>query len=147
MTDLDPVFEQRLADLSDVDWQALSARVRPPTSVQQLREIAGKVIDGDQLEAFVNLADPKKFATENGDIDETRVMGALTGIFGVVTKPGLSHQQSGQFSADLPMPSPGERGAAEAAKRFGGNGPQHAPNRPGAAGAAEAAKRFGKAHQ
>ncbi len=32
MATLDPVTEQQLADLSDEDWAALTARVRPPSS-------------------------------------------------------------------------------------------------------------------
>jgi hypothetical protein len=99
--DFDPVFEQRLADLSDVDWQALTERVRPPTSAAQLREIAGKVISGDKLDAFVKVADPKAFASENGDIDPTKVQQYVGTMFG---------QQNG---------APGDAGRAAAAKRFG----------------------------
>src|ERR1700681_2700055 len=82
MSTLDPVTEQRLADMSDADWAALSARVRPPSSSAQLKEIAGKVLSGDQLNSFVSVADPKAFAGDNGDIDESRVMGHLTALFG-----------------------------------------------------------------
>jgi hypothetical protein len=141
MPDLDPNLEQRLADLSDVDWSALTARVRPPSSAAQLKDIAGKVIEGDKLDAFVNVANLKALADENGDISEDKVMGALTGMFGVVPDGGPRHEDFGQHRPSPPQPGPGERGAAEAAKRFGG---QHAPptSGRGAAGAAEAAKRF-----
>jgi hypothetical protein len=137
--DFDPVFEQRLADLSDVDWQALTERVRPPTSAAQLREIAGKVISGDQLDAFVKVADPKAFATENGDIDPTKVQQYVGTMFG----------------SGPPPPSAGAAGKAEAEKRFGGKRPEPAPaavasvhagrpvQQPGAV-QAEIEKRFGK---
>jgi hypothetical protein len=146
MSDLDPVFEQRLADLSDADWQALTARVRPPTSAAQLKEVAGKVISGEQLDAFVQVANLKAFANENGDIDETRVMGVLTGMFGVVPDGGPQHSDFGQNRPPPPQPGPGERGAAEAAKRFGGQQTTQSAGR-GAGGAAEAAKRFGPKEQ
>jgi hypothetical protein len=147
MSDFDPVLEQKLADLSDVDWQALTARVRPPTSTQQLKEIAGRVIDGDKLDAFVKVANLKAFADENGDINEERVMGALTGMFGVVPDGGPPHQDFGQNTPRPPQPGPGERGAAEAARRFGGQQPNTPRTGRGAGGAAEAAKRFGPKEQ
>jgi hypothetical protein len=147
MSDFDPVLEQKLADLSDVDWQALTARVRPPTSTQQLKEIAGRVIDGDKLDAFVKVANLKAFADENGDINEERVMGALTGMFGVVPDGGPQHHDFGQNRPRPPQPGPGERGAAEAARRFGGQQANTPSTGRGAGGAAEAAKRFGPKEQ
>ena len=103
MPDLDPVFEQKLADLSDVDWAALTARVRPPSSAAQLKEIAGKVITGDQLEAFVSVANLKSLAGENGDIDEDKVMGTLTGMFGIVPETTAQHQDFGQHRMPPPI--------------------------------------------
>jgi hypothetical protein len=144
MSDFDPVFEQRLADLSDVDWQALIERVRPPTSAAQLREIAGKVISGDKLDAFVKVADPKAFASENGDIDPAKVQQYVGTMFG----PGTAGS----------TPKSGAGGRAEAAKRFGGKQPESAPapaagvhaghtvQVPGAV-AAQIEKRFGKKEQ
>jgi hypothetical protein len=140
----DPVFEQKLADLSDVDWQALTERVRPPTSAAQLREIAGKVISGDKLDAFVNVADPKAFASENGDIDPAKVAHSLTGMFGIVPDTGPHSQDFGQNTPHPPMPGPGDLGRAEAAKRFG---EQAQPPARGRAGHEEAQRRFGKKEQ
>jgi hypothetical protein len=142
MPDLDPSLEQRLADLSDVDWAALTARVRPPSSAAQLRDIAGKVITGDQLDAFVSVANLKALATENGDIDEDKVNRALTGMFGITPETSPPHQDFGQHRPPPPMPGPGDRGRAEAAKRFGGQ--SGAPSGRGAGGHAEAERRFGK---
>jgi len=142
---LDPSFEQRLADLSDVDWAALTARVRPPTATAQLKEIAGQFLSGDKLDAFVKVANLKALADENGDISEDKVAGALTGMFGAVPDGGPTHQDFGQYRPAPPQPGPGERGAAEAAKRFSTNRtpPPTARN----AGALEAEKRFGKKEQ
>jgi hypothetical protein len=142
MTDLDPSLEQRLADLSDVDWEALTARVRPPTSAAQLKEIAGKVISGDKLDAFVNVANLKALADENGDIDSRKVQRALRVMFDIPDQ--AAHQNFGQFSPQPDMGGPGDRGKAEAQKRFriGQNG--EPPPARGGGGAAEAARRFGK---
>jgi hypothetical protein len=122
MPDLEPAVEQKLADMDDADFSALIARVRPPSSAAQLRDIAGKVITGDQLEAFVSVANLKAFATENGDIDEGKVMGALTGMFGITPESSPHHQDFGQHRPPPPMPGPGDRGKAEAQKRFGPTG-------------------------
>ena len=59
MAELDPAFEQQLADLSDDDWRSLTARVRPPTSSEQLREMEGKVLNADQLETFMSAVNPR----------------------------------------------------------------------------------------
>jgi hypothetical protein len=141
--DFDPVFEQKLADLSDVDWQALTERVRPPTSAAQLREIAGKVISGDKLDAFVKVADPKAFASENGDIDPSKVAQSIGGLFGIVPETGPSHQNFGQSYPPPPIPGPGDSGRTEATKRFGASEDQPKPTR-GRAGYDEAARRFPK---
>jgi hypothetical protein len=145
MVDLDPAVEQTLAELSDQDWRSLSARVRPPTSTQQLREIAGKVLDGDALDSFVAVADPKKFAGENGDVDETKVMGALTGLFAGGQQP--QHRNWGQGTGQPAGGPRGESARAALAKRFGvkpadhpGPGSQAAH---GSSGKAELAKRYG----
>jgi hypothetical protein len=143
MPDIEPSLEQRLADLSDVDWAALTARVRPPSSAAQLKEIAGKLISGDKLDAFVKVANLKALADENGDISEDKVAGALTGMFGAVPDGGPQHHDFGQHRPPPPQPGPGDRGKAEAAKRFGTNdatSPATARN----GGALEAEKRFGK---
>jgi hypothetical protein len=121
MAELDPAVEQQLADMSDQDWRSLSARVRPPTSSQQLREMAGKVLDADQLETFMAVANPKAFAGENGDVDEATLTGHLTRLFGA----GESQQQGtqanwGQHSATGgPGKQLGDDGRAALAKRHG----------------------------
>lgn len=145
MPELDPSLEQRLADLSDVDWSALTARVRPPTSAAQLRDIAAKLIGGDQLEAFLNVANVKAFAGENGDIDAAKVQRHLGTLFGISAPTGPTHENFGQHTPPPPMPGPGDGGRAEASKRFGGqNGEAAASAARGRAGAAEAEKRFGR---
>jgi hypothetical protein len=78
---LHPAVEEQLAGLSDEDWRSLSARVRPPTSSEQLKSIAAKHIPEDQLKTFMAIANVKAFADENGNIDEAKVQHAST-LFG-----------------------------------------------------------------
>jgi hypothetical protein len=143
MQDLEPAVEQKLAELSDDDWAALTARVRPPSSAAQLKQIAGKVITGDQLEAFVSVANLKALAAENGDIDENKVVKALTTMFGIADDSGPTHQDFGQHRTPPPTPGPGDRGRAEAAKRFGPTS-EHVQGTRGSGGRAEAERRFAK---
>jgi hypothetical protein len=100
MAKLDPAFEQQLAELSDDDWRSLTARVRPPTSSGQLREMAGKVLNADQLETFMSAVNPRAFVGENGDVDEARLAGHLTTLFGIEKPPQETSQphQWGQHS-------------------------------------------------
>ena len=115
MAELDPAVEKQLADLDDADWRALTARVRPPTSSQQLRDIAGKVLDGTALDSFVAVADPRKFANDIGDVDEDKVMGHLTALFATGQQPQPGPQW-GQSSGNPPGDRPGD-GARAALKR------------------------------
>jgi hypothetical protein len=108
MAELDPAVEQQLAELDDADWHALTARVRPPTSSQQLRDIAGRVLEGNALDSFVAVADPRKFANEIGDVDEAKVMGHLTALFATSQQqpqPPQRGQHSGYPSGDQPRES------------------------------------------
>lgn len=96
---------------------------RPKYQAAQLKSAAGQVIkDSDQLESFMAVTDPAKFAGDDGEIDSEKVIGHLTALF------GGSGQQSGQQQA------------RNWGQHSGGNGTS---NRPGDAGKAAAAKRFG----
>jgi hypothetical protein len=146
MAELDPQVEQQLADLSDQDFRALVARTRPPTSTQQLREIASKVLDGDALDSFIAVADPKKFAAENGDVDETKVMGALTGLFAAGQQP--QQQNWGQGTGQPAGGRRGDNARAELQKRFGGGADKSEPKANshiprGRSAREELAKRYG----
>ena len=110
MPDFDPVLEQKLADLSDEDWSALTARVRPPTSAAQLRDVAGKLIGGDALEAFIAVANLKALSAANGDIDETKVVRALSTMFGVPADSGPTHRISANTGRCHRRPAPATAG-------------------------------------
>jgi len=123
MAELDPAFEQQLAELSDADWRSLSARVRPPTSSQQLREMAGKVLDADQLETFMAVANPKAFSGENGDVDEATLTGHLTRLFGASDpqqpQPQPPQQSWGQSTGQPTGKQRGDDARAALQKRHG----------------------------
>jgi hypothetical protein len=118
MAELDPQTEQCLADMSNEDFAALTARVRPPTSTQQLRDIAGKVLEGSALDSFVAVADPKKFAAENGDVDEEKVMGHMTAIF-AAGQPQQRRDWGQSSTAGGPPKQPGDNARAALRKRHG----------------------------
>lgn len=88
----------------------------------ELKSVAASVItDREQLTSFMAVTDPAKFAGNDGEIDEEKVMGYLTAIFGV-RQNGASPRNWGQTSAGNggdPAARPGAGGIAEAAKRFG----------------------------
>jgi hypothetical protein len=144
VAELDPAVEQQLADLDDADWRALTARVRPPTSSQQLRDIAGRVLEGNALDSFVAVADPRKFANEIGDVDEEKVIGHLTALFATTQQPPQRGQHSGHPTGDQPRET-----VQEALRRRHGVGAE--PGEPSAGGRipggrdakAELAKRYG----
>lgn len=103
--------------------EAADAEWRPKLQSQQLRAIAGSVLKGDQLNAWLSGMNPAAFASDTGEIDEEKVMGHLTAAFGVggdrQQPPGQQRRDWGQYSGGSQIPSkPGEAGAAEAAKRF-----------------------------
>lgn len=147
---LSPELEQQLADLSDTEWSALSARVRAPDGVEGLRAAASQHLSGPQLDAFIAATDVSKFAGDNGQIDAEKVGRHLTAL-GISPAPGSHsewgrrdgasgreaaaerHGLKGEREPDAVMPdnSPGAAGRAAAQQRHG--------NRPSGAGAAERA--------
>lgn len=96
---------------TEADW-------KPKLLASQLKSAASQVLSGEQLNEWLDSVDPDKFIGENGEIDESKVMGKLTAIFG--QKQEQRQQRSwGQFntghqSAD----TPGAAGRAAAEKRF-----------------------------
>ncbi|MGH8328583.1 MAG: hypothetical protein ACRET2_17685 [Steroidobacteraceae bacterium] len=127
---LESALREHVRGMSEEDFRTFVVQVRPPNSVEQLKGAAANVLSGDQLDAFLSVADPKAFDGEDGDIDDEKVVGRLTAMFGT--------GEQRQFGR-------GERGRAEAARRFGGqsSGARPPDDGPGAGGRAEAARRFG----
>lgn len=101
---------------------AAEAEYLPQIQALQVKSIASQIISGDRLDAFMSIANPSALLGEDGKVDETRVMGTLTAMYGdtaTVPQTGLRHQNFGQFAPPPPRSNPGSAGAAEAAKRFG----------------------------
>ena len=152
MAELDPAIEQQLADMSDQDWRALSARVRQPTSSEQLKTIASQHLSPDRLSTFMAIVDPRKLADEHGNIDEAKVQAACSGpLFGAVESQQQQPQPHnwGQHSvAGGPSKQPGDDGRRELERRHGVK--NEAPKldqaiRPGASARAALERRYGKA--
>lgn len=100
---------------------AAEAELRPKFQTAQLKSVAAQVItDSDQLASFMAVTDPGKFAGDDGEIDEAKVMGHLTALFGA-RQAAAPARNWGQTSAGHagPAPEPGSGGKAEAQRRFG----------------------------
>lgn len=105
---------------------AADAEWRPKLQASQLKAAAGQVIkDKAQLESFMAITDPAKFAGDDGEIDEDKVMGHLTAIFGGSGQQSGGGQQQqhrawGQNSGGTSTNAkPGDAGKAAADRRFG----------------------------
>lgn len=105
---------------ADAEWQ-------PKYQASELKSLASTVLKGEQLKSFMAVTDPAKFAGEDGEIDEEKVMGHLTAIFGTGGEQGGQQQASsgqqqpawGQHSGGAGAPvRPGDAGRAAAEKRF-----------------------------
>lgn len=134
--------ERQLREMSDTEWDALTARLRAPDAGEALRSVASKYISGERLEAICALMPASVFVNEAGEVDEARVAGLLRGMFPDIppAQAGPRWQDHGQHSPEPPSPGLGDRGRAAAEKRF--HGVQPATGSSGALAAVE--KRFGK---
>ncbi|MBZ4558586.1 hypothetical protein GBO17_14235 [Mycobacterium avium subsp. hominissuis] len=137
MGQLDPAIEQQLANLSDAEWSALSARVRAPDGVEGLRAAASQHLSGAALDSFVRCADVAAFAADDGRIDAGKVTQYIAALY------GTSQTQTGQSE----WGRRGESGRDAATRRHGQKtdpetepaAPDHGT--PGAAGRAAAEQR------
>lgn len=112
-------------------------------SNDQLREIAGRFLDDDAADRFVETALRSAFIDSSGKVDEEKVAGHLTAIFAA----GKPQQNWGQYSGQPAAGNAGDNGRAALRKRHGvGTDDQPtaaARARPGEAGRAAAARRHG----
>lgn len=141
MPDITPEVEAQLAQLTDAQWSALSARVRAPDSTEALRAAAAQRLAGAQLDSFVQCADVSKFAGANGEIDAQKVERHLTALYGATQASADQRSEWGRRD--------GASGREAAAERHGVKSkPQPdavmPDNSRGAAGRAAAAIRHGQ---
>ncbi len=108
------------AEASTAAAEAAKAEFLPKLQAAEVKSIAAEIIKGDQLKTFLSVVNPAAFVGDNGEIDESKVMGALTGMFGAPSQaPQQRWQNAGQYAPPPPPGRPGESGRAEAARRFG----------------------------
>ena len=101
---------------------AAKAEYLPQIQALQVKSIASQIITGDKLSAFMSIVNPAALVGEDGQVDETRVMGFLTAMYGTDPQPGQRQpqwQNFGQYTQPPPSQKAGAGGAAEAQKRFG----------------------------
>lgn len=116
--------EKALKAARDEAVSTVTAEYLPKLQAAEVKAIAADVLKGDQLTSFMSIMNPAAFVGENGQIDESKVMGALTGMFGAPQQnpaPAQRWQNAGQYAPPPPPGRPGEAGRAEAARRFGAN--------------------------
>lgn len=152
MAELPDDIEQQLREMSDSDWDGLTARLRSPDPGEALRSALAKYISGSRLDAVSAVMSTSAFVNEAGEVDEVKVAGLMRRMFPNEVAAGPRFQGFGQHQ-DFPSSGygaveqhrhgpmlggdRGDRGHIEAQKRFHGLKP------PGeSAGRAEAEKRF-----
>jgi hypothetical protein len=114
MIELPPEIEQQLADLTDAEFSALTARLRAPDNAEQLRELAKTIVPAHAIDAYMSVVDVSKFVGADGTLDEARLRSTLGVLF------GTGQQQSydwGQHGGQPPGWQFGDGGRAEAQRR------------------------------
>lgn len=109
-------------EASDAAAAAAKAEYLPQIQKLQVQGIAASVIQGDKLNAFMSVVNPAALVDDKGAVDEAKVMGYLTAMYGGETPPpnaGPRWQNFGQYTPPAPPANPGSGGVAEAQKRFG----------------------------
>ncbi|MEV6432580.1 hypothetical protein [Nocardia sp. NPDC051463] len=124
LTDSEKAVETAKAEAAEAARAAAEADWKPRLLTSELKAVAGTILDKEQLASFMEIAAVEKFAKDDGTIDEDKVMGHLTAIYGQPRQFGAGlpqHLNWGQHGTPPPAPSGVAMGKAEAAKRFGTN--------------------------
>jgi hypothetical protein len=95
------------------------AEYLPQIRAAKVQSIASQIVQGDKLSAFMDIVDTTRLLGEDGQVDESKVMGYLTAMYGTTPPAGPRWQNFGQHSPPPPPQRAGAGGAAEAQKRFG----------------------------
>lgn len=96
------------------------AEFLPQLRAAKVQSIASQIVSGDKLSAFMDIVDPSKLLGEDGSVDETKVMGYLTAMYGgEPQQAGPRWQNFGQYTPPPPPQKTGAGGTAEAERRFG----------------------------
>lgn len=97
---------------------------------EQLKSAASQVLSGAQLDAFMSVADAKRLADADGNIDADKVSAGLRTLYGITETP-QAPRQWGQHSGQPPGRLPGADARDALARRHGVKNETAAP---GAAG-------------
>lgn len=81
MPELSPEIEEELRNMSESDWAALIAKVRPPDLTEEYREIAATMLNADGFDLCMQYAKIDAFVTDDGHIDAPRLRDALRNVF------------------------------------------------------------------
>lgn len=109
-------------DAAEAAAKSAAESYLPKIRELEVKALAGTVLrDTTKLKAFMDVVDPGKFAGDDGQVDEAKVMAALTGMFGTPSQQqvhgGPRWQNAGQGMPPAPGAKPGEAGRAEAQRR------------------------------
>jgi hypothetical protein len=116
-------LKQATKEAADAARAEAEAKYRPQMQALQVKAIASTILAGDQLSSFCDIVNPNALLGADGEVDESRVMGALTAMFGQSNQPtpppSQRWQNAGQHSAP-PPPSNAARDQAQEqlSKRF-----------------------------
>lgn len=95
------------------------AQYLPQIRAAKVQSIASQIVQGDKLNAFMEVVDTSRLLGEDGQVDDAKVMGYLTAMYGGDAPSGPRWQNFGQFTPPPPPTNPGGGGKAELNKRFG----------------------------
>jgi hypothetical protein len=145
MADISPDIERQLAEMTDAEFSALTARVRAPDTMEQFRDIAKIFVPEHVLNDFMEFANPVAFVGPDGQVNEAKVRGHLSTLFGSSLPQS---REWGQHHATPVGYQAGDEGRASARRRAAARGQvvggTETPTQsmvPGLAGRAEAQKR------
>lgn len=107
---------------------AAESELRPKVQQLQVRAAASQILKGEQLDAYMAQCNTAAMLGDDGEVDESKVMGNLTALFGQQQQNNSNqqfgsgvprHQDWGQGGRRPPGPTGAQMGLAEAEKRFG----------------------------
>lgn len=120
LTDSEKAVEAAKVEAAEAARTAAESEWKPRLQASELKAIAGTILEKEQLASFLAIADVTKFAKDDGSIDEEKVLGHLTAMYGQTRQFGAGlpqHRNWGQNGAQPPALSGVALGKAEAARR------------------------------
>jgi hypothetical protein len=111
-------LQEATTKATDEARAAVQKDLLPKVQQAQLKGIAAQFIsDKEQLDSFLAITDPAKFAGEDGDVDETAVAGHLTALFAGRQKQAAPRQWGQYSAAGQPPKRPGDDARVALEKR------------------------------